>query len=227
MPHTVVKHLLIGLLFSGLISSVAAETRYVSDQFKITMRSGESTSHKVLHMLESGTSLEVLGANAETGYSHVRTADGRTGYVLTRLLMDQPSARDRLQQAEARLAQLQQEPDKLASKLAALEQEHETLKTAHGLLQEDNNALKQELETIQATARNAVDIAKERDGLRKRAASLTRQAGELQLENQDLRNQSDKKWFLTGSGVLVGGILLGLILPRLRLRRRRDSWGSF
>ena len=221
------KRLLIGLMLTGLIPGALAETRFVTDQFKITMRSGESTSHKVLHMLESGTQLDVLSSNAETGYSQVRAADGRSGYVLTRLLMDAPSARDRLQQVEARLAELQQEPEKLASKLTALEQEYESLKTAHALLQEDNNALKQELETIQATARNAVGIAKERDGLRKRTASLTRQAGELQLENQDLRNQSDKKWFLTGGGVLVGGILLGLILPRLRLRRRRDSWGSF
>ncbi|MDH3638835.1 MAG: TIGR04211 family SH3 domain-containing protein [Gammaproteobacteria bacterium] len=221
------KRLLICILLTGLVPGVLAETRFVTDQFKITMRSGQSTSHKVEHMLESGTQLDVLSTNPETGYSQVRTADGRTGFVLTRLLMNQPSARDRLQQAESRLAELQQEPEKLTSKLTALEQEYDTLKTGHTLLQEDNNALKQELESIQQTARDAVAIAKERDGLRKRMASLTRQAGELQLENQDLRNQSDKKWFLTGGGVLVGGILLGLILPRLRLRRRRDSWGSF
>ncbi len=218
---------LIFCVSAALSPGALAETRFVTDQFKITMRSGQSTSHKVLHMLESGTAVEVLDSNADTGYSQVRTTDGRTGFVLTRMLMSEPSARNRLQSVESQLAELKQEPEKLASKLTTLEEEYETLKTAHALLQEDNNALEQELETIQKTARDAVAIAKEREGLRKRVASLTRQAGELKLENQDLRNQSDKKWFLTGGGVLVGGILLGLILPRLRVRRRRDSWGSF
>lgn len=211
----------------AVVSGVYAETQYVTDQFKITMRSGQSTAHKVLHMLESGTPLEVLSTHPDTGYTHARTADGRTGYVLSRMLTNQPSARDRLTQAESRLAELQQEPEKLTGKLTALEQEYESLKTAHEALQQEHDSLQKQLDSIQTTARDAVTIAAERDSLRKRVASVTRQAGELKLENQDLRNQSDKKWFLTGGGVVIVGILLGLILPRLRLRRRRDSWGSF
>jgi SH3 domain protein len=49
---------------------------------------------------------------------------------------------------------------------------------------------------------------------------------ELQQANRELANQSTQRWFLIGAGVVCGGILIGLILPRLRLRRRKDTWGS-
>ena len=48
------------LLLPGLLT---AETRYVTDIAKITLRTGESTSHRIIRMLSSGTSLKVLSNN--------------------------------------------------------------------------------------------------------------------------------------------------------------------
>ncbi len=209
-----------------LANSAGAETRFVTDQVRITLRSGESTEHKVMQMLPSGSPLEVLSANEKTGYSHVRTNEGDTGYVLTRLLIETPSARQRLAAAERRLAELQQEPEKLASKLVALQTQYDELKANHEKTENDNGNLKTQLEEIRSVATNAVNIADERNMLRQRVAALNGEVGELKLDNQDLRNQSERKWFMMGAGAIIVGILLGLILPRLRFRRRRDSWGS-
>ena len=103
------------LLFS--FGTAQAESRYVTDQFQITLRSGESSGHKILRMLPSGEKLTLLSSNEQTGYSRVKAADGKLGYVLTRQLMDTPSARDRLKEAESRLQELQGRQDYIFLKM--------------------------------------------------------------------------------------------------------------
>ncbi len=206
--------------------AAAAQTQYVTDQLKITLRTGPSTEHRVLHMLSSGTPVEVLDTDDAAGYTYVSTKDGKTGYVLTRLLMNNASARERLVVVESRLAELQQEPGRLTSKLAALQDDHESLQALHRRTESENRSLQKQLEDIRRAANDAINITNERNMLRKRVAALNGQVGELKLENHDLHNQSERKWFLMGAGAIIVGIVLGLILPRLRLRRRRDSWGS-
>ena len=47
----------------------------------------------------------------------------------------------------------------------------------------------------------------------------------LRQENQMLGDSSDREWFLNGALVIILGIIIGLILPRLRTRKK-SSWGS-
>ncbi len=203
-----------------------AKTLYVTDVFNIMMRSGESSSHRILRQLSSGTPLEVISVNDETGYTQVRVSEGTTGYVLTRQLMNEPSARDRLAATEERLRSLQEEPDKLAGRLTALQDEYQTLQGEHSRLERVNTELEQELEGIRRTAADAVRISNERNELRKTLNALTRQVEDLKQKNRDLSHKTAQNWFLIGGGVIVLGIILGLILPHLRFRRRKNSWGS-
>ncbi len=203
-----------------------AEARYVTDQFKIMMRSGEGVSHKILKALPSGTPLTLLESNRETGYSKVRTESGLEGYVLTRQLMKQPSARDRLAEAERRLKAALEEPERLNDELAVTRSKLEALTRDFSELQQTKNRIAAELESIRRTAADAIQMAEERITLRKRVADLTHQIENLKQENRDLSNQSTRDWFLIGAAVIVAGILIGLILPRLHVQRRKDSWGS-
>ncbi|MDF1527751.1 MAG: TIGR04211 family SH3 domain-containing protein [Sedimenticola sp.] len=221
-----VKKLLITLVLLTAVTNLQAETRFVTDQFKVTLRSGESSTHKITRMLPSGYELELLSTNSESGYSMVKTKDGTTGYILTRQLMPIPSARDRLVRAEAKLAELQEEPGRLSSKLSKLQDEYQALTNQHKKLQQENKKLDDELQAITRTAANAVRISNERNDLRKQVATLTREAEDLKQENRELSNDSNQRWFLIGGGVVVGGIILGLILPSLRLGKRKSSWGS-
>ena len=216
------------LILSFLLAwgTAAADTRYVTDQFKVTLRSGQSATHKIIRMVGSGTALQVLADNPETGYSKVRVGTGPAGYVLTRQLMPQPSARERLARAEVRLRELQEEPGKLSAKLARLQEEHQKLNTAHKKLQGAKSGLDRELETVRRTAANAIRISNERNELRKSVATLTRELEDIKQENRDLNNQTAQNWFLIGAGVIILGIILGLLLPHLRFQRRKSSWGS-
>ncbi len=209
-----------------LLSPLAqAETRYVTDIFDITMRSGESTSHKILRMLDSGTPVDVLSTNPESGYSLVR-AGGKEGYVLTRQLMREPSARSQLESMQREIDALKAAPGELRTNLANLQKQHRELTQAHQELQEIKNKQEQELQSIQRTASNAIRISNERNELRKQVADLTREVEDLKQENRDLSNEATRDWFLIGAGVIIAGILIGLILPHLRFQRRRSSWGS-
>jgi len=213
------------LLF--LSTSVAqAETRYVTDQVKITMRSGESAKHRITRMLSSGTEVTVLSTNKASGYSKIRLADGKTGYVLTRQLLTQPVARERIAKLEQRIKELESTPGELSSKLAQLSREHDALQQAHSALQSEKDAIQSQLEELKRTSANAVQIAQERKSLRKQVATMSRDLANQEQEIRELRNNTTQTWFLIGGGVLFGGILLGLVLPHLRVRKRKDSWGS-
>ncbi len=220
------KKILLGFVLLFVATHLQAESRYVTDQFKITLRSGESATHKIVRMLPSGYELALIKSNPATGYSEVRAKDGKTGYVLTRQLMKVPSARDRLARAEAQLAELQQEPDKLTARLIQLQQEHHTLQKDYATVKKGKDELGIELETIRRTASNAVRIANERNNLRKMVARLTQEVENLKQENRELSNDSNQQWFMIGAGIIILGIILGLILPHLRFQRRKNSWGS-
>jgi len=215
----------VALLLILISANTLAETAYITDQFKVTMRSGESPEYRVVRMLPSGTAVEVLGKNSKSGYSQVRTQSGE-GYILTRQLLNQPIAREQLSELKAEIVTLSSAPDQLKSKLVDLSKQHKALTSAHNELKGIKSELEKELNSIRRTAANAIRISEERNDLGKQVAALTRSVEDLKQENRELTNQSDQDWFLIGAAVIIGGIILGLILPHLRFQRRKSSWNS-
>ena len=53
--------------------------------------------------------------------------------------------------------------------------------------------------------------------------SLEKELQLIQQENQSLKDRSQREWFIAGAGVLLGGMLLGLIIPKLRWRKK-SGW---
>jgi len=209
-----------------LAPAVGAETRYVTDQYDFNLRSGESTRYKILRTLSSGTPLEVLGINTDSGYAKVRTSDGLTGYMLVRYLQQEPGARAQLEGMQQRLTELQQTPDKLATRLGELQREHEALKQKNAALISEKEQVERALAEIRHASANVMRINQERKQLQDQVATLVMQVDGLEQRNLELTNRNKQDWFLIGAGVVVAGILIGLILPNLRLKRRRSTWGS-
>ena len=63
-------------------------------------------------------------------------------------------------------------------------------------------------------------IDSQNDELQEKLTNAEINIDQLTEELQGLRNQTNRTWFVTGALVLLGGIVLGLILPRLRWQRR-------
>ena len=106
------------LLLIGFLLPAQAETfRYVTDHLRLAMRSGTSTSNKILKMVPSGERVEILNTTPN-GYSRVRTPHGSEGWMLTRHLMDQPAARNRVATADITTALLLSPPGRGSLPLA-------------------------------------------------------------------------------------------------------------
>ncbi|WPL15875.1 SH3 domain-containing protein [Thiorhodovibrio winogradskyi] len=213
------------LLAATLIA--AAETAYITDEGEFNLRAGESTGHKIVRILPSGTQVDVLNRDQKTGYSRVRTQDGTMGFVLTRYLQDNPAARSELAEMRETLEQLQQEPNQLAAQLSQTKEAHESLKQEHEVISQRNFELEERLAELEHTSANIVRINEERNQLQEDVAKLTRTVGELEQENLNLRSGDDRRWFLTGAGVAGGGLLLGLLLAGVGFGRRRGSRDLF
>ena len=208
------KLLLTIISLFGLISVAQAEMRYIVDQIKLPMRTGESTGHAIVRMLPSGMAVEVL-EQGESGYSHIRTPDGKDGWILTRYLMKTPAARDRLAELEIKL-----------TRYNTLEQEKNSLDEERGRLDSDNMRLKDELTRLQQTSAQAVAIANENKGLKAQLNEAEQALENLRRETHDIRSGTSQRWFMLGGGAILLGIILGLILPGMR-RRKKQRWGQY
>lgn len=211
------------LILSG---NAVAETRYVSDTLEITMRSGKGTSFGITRMLRSGTPVEVLDIDKKSGYTQVRTNSGKEGWVLSRFLMKGQAARERLATAEKNLAELELENRKMTTATAALKEEKGALESNLSTLEGESRGVSQELAEIRRTASSALAIDSENKGMKSRMVSLERQLQTVQQENETLKDRTARDWFMVGAAVVLLGIFVGLIIPKIRFRKK-SSWDTF
>jgi SH3 domain protein len=208
------------LVLLSLGGRAAAEPAWVSDQFEIMLRTGPSTSNAIERMLPSGTALEVLEVDDGTGYSRVRTQAGTEGWVLTRYLMDEPSAREQLAALTSRLTSANAQGSSLTSQLGAIRGEYDAATQRIAQLERDKAALEGELADIRRTAANTLSINEQNRQLREQLQSEEIRSATLEQQNRELTSQTTRYWFMTGAFVLLAGMLLGLWLPRIRWQRR-------
>lgn len=202
------------------MSSAWSATRYVTDQLQITLRSGPTTSHRILRMVDAGVPVQVL-APAEDGWVRVSTRDGLQGWVLERHLMNAPSARDQLAAATSRLQKAQEELAELKRNLSS---GNEQLTAAQARIKElstDNERMSKELEE----AARGLTLANENRDLKKQIVDLGREIDVLQNEARKLSDRSQRDWFVVGALVVSGGFLVGILVTRIRWRKK-SSWSS-
>jgi SH3 domain protein len=203
--------------------SAQGQARYVSDKLSVELRRGPSTEYLILRTLEAGAAVEVLEQNND-GYSRVRVADqGTEGWVLTRFLSNETSARDRLVVAERSLSTSRARVTELEQQLAALSSELGDTKTELDKTRTNHGQASQELASIRTSAANVIEIRDQNESLRQRLIDRERQVEQLTAQNAALAGRSSQNWFIVGAGVLFGGIVIGLVVPSLR-RKRRSEW---
>ena len=189
--------------------TAAAETRFV--EVEVTLRRGQSTSHGIVRMIRSGTPVEVLEADAASGYTKIRMPGGTEGWILTRYLMEAPATREELVASQQRVDRLTRENRELVEE--------------RNRLSGEADALAEELARLKNLSSNAVALAEANQRFEANAARDRQTIEDLKIDNDRLSGRSNREWFLAGGGVLFFGLLLGLILPRIRWRKQR-SWND-
>ena len=212
--------LCVALLLNGAFnySSLRAAPAWVSDVFEITLRTGPSSDNVILMVVPSGTELTVLEEDGV--YTRVQTLGGTEGWVLTRYLMDEPSAREKLGGMVQKLTNSQAYGESMAAELDEIRAEYDDMTRALNNLQQDKITLESELKRITDKAENVIAIDSQNVDLQQKLTTAEIQINLLEDEKDRLLNQSDRKWFFIGALVLLGGIFLGLVLPYMKFQRR-------
>jgi SH3 domain protein len=201
-----------------------AQTRYVSDRTIVELRRGPSTEYLILRNLEAGTAVQVMDQDAASGYSRVRVADqGTEGFILTRFLTAEPIARDKLAAAERGLAAAKTRVSELEQQVGALTSDLGGAKADASETHTNYAKVSKDLADLRAASANVVELRDQNASLRQRLVQRDREVEELTAANSKLSSQDKQNWFIVGAGVLLGGIVIGLIVPSLR-RKRRSEW---
>ena len=176
-------------------------------------------------MLPTGTKVSTIEHDKESGYSRVTTNAGVEGWALTRYLMRSRPARQVAPALQAKVRYSESANKILTEEIAVLKDEREQLQQRSEDVHAAAEGLQTELNDLKRLSANAIKLEKENKQLRVKVIELKAQVVDLDAINADLADSSTREWFVYGAGVLVSGMLLGLVLPRLSARRK-SSWGD-
>jgi SH3 domain protein len=214
----------LGFLVLAFELLAQAQTRYVTDRTLVELRRGPSTEYLILRNLEAGERVDVLEQDAAAGYSRVRVADqGTEGWILTRFLTAEPIARERLAAAERNLAGARERVTTLETQTAELSRDLSATRTDLEQTRTTHATVSQELADIRTAAANVVEIRDQNTRLQQRLIERDREVESLTAENTRLAARNNQNWFVVGAAVLLAGIVIGLVAPSLR-RKRRSDW---
>jgi SH3 domain protein len=204
---------------------VTADTVYVRDEIYVPMRGGQSTEHRILHKgIRSGTRLNRLETNDDSGYTHVKLESGLEGWIQSQYLSEEPIAKTQLKTARVKLKQLEADHANVLQQLQDLESSQIELSSSNTTLRDENTNLKIELDNITQLAANVIAIDDENNELKGEHESFLREIDSLIVVNQQLEETSNQQWFLRGAGVVIAGLLIGFWFAR-RIYHRRTNTG--
>lgn len=208
--------------FSTFSTGAHAENAYISDALTVPLRSGPSTSYRILHRgLPSGTQLEVLARDEDSGFAQIRTNRGTEGWIPQQYLVNEPIARDRLVTANAKIRDLTSTVEKLRGQLRSISQGKGEADQSNSSLKRQVGALQIELVEIKRISAGALEqheTNKQLTGLNER---LRDEVEELVFNIAALEDNVQQRWLLIGGGLVLGGLVLG---AAIKARPRRSAW---
>jgi SH3 domain protein len=218
MKNQVKRMVLTGCLMTFFAVTGFAETMYISDVLKVTVRRGPSTEYKILDIAESGERVEIL----ETGedWTLVRLDNGKEGYVTTRYLIDSPTHAIRLEQLQAKHKTVTQQAAALLEENTSLRDENEKLKTLLSGTEKSLKKLDTDYQELKAGSAEFLSLKTKYKQVSEQLTEQTKKAEKLDKELGRVELNQYIKWFLAGSGVLLVGFIIGFSAKR---QRRRPS----
>lgn len=213
------------LLAGLLLSSVAqATTVYVSDIQFVAIREGQDNNTRAVERgIKSGTPLEVL--DQQNGYTKVRTPSGNEGWIADYFLSDNMVTRDQVINLQTQLTALTDSKNKANQALQASQQQVSDLNSKVSALENDKTALEQKIQQNQTLTNKAKNIVAQNQDVAYQIDSLKKQLSVAEALANQKTDSTKQKWFAIGAGTLLGGLILGLLIPMAR--RKKTSSGSW
>ncbi|MBK8973058.1 MAG: TIGR04211 family SH3 domain-containing protein [Hahellaceae bacterium] len=205
-------------------SAALAETQYIDDTLFAPLRSGKSNEYRIIHRgLKSGTSVEVLETDDESGYTLVRTPGGMEGWLLTQYLSKEPIAKIKLEKLTAEANQLRTQLQQLKTENTELKTQHQNLTNELSGKLSHLTTTQEELAHIKQVSENALQLDSKNRELRETNETLKNEVEVLTSENLRLKDRNDQDTMLLGAGLVFAGVLIAVIVPMFK-REKKSSW---
>jgi len=207
------------------LGSARADILYIADDANLALRNAASSYGQVIKVLPTGTSVTVVG-EPRNGFIKVRLIDGTEGYVKTKYTKKEPPEHDAKDTASKNITLLQTEIGTLKEQLAKATEAITPGTSLEKSLATERDQLSRELNELKTTAANVVQLKEDHDSLQERVVNSERNLEQLKLENQELQDAADQNPMIYGGALVIIGIFLGFILPKISWRRK-SGWDSY
>lgn len=195
-------------LFAGLCLftsvSAIAQTHYVTENLNTYLRKGAGDQFKISGTIQGGERVTIL--DRKDRYTLIRDSKNREGWILSNEVTANPSSRELT-------PKLQQQVQELTAKLNNIDKDWQqrTIEMQRRVQQADQQS--SELLEQNALLKRELDILKNKN--RDLEALQDAESRELMIQ-----------YFIYGGSVLGAGLLLGLLIPVLLPRRKRNNGWS-
>ena len=215
------------LAISIPVDAQSGDTRYITDQLHVPMRSGKGNEFRIIHRgLPSGTRLTLLEDAQQDGWARVRTPGGEEGWIRRQYLVAEPVAEIKLERAVANLERFEKMEGNLGGEVRRLEAENQELDTALTTEREKSTQLARELKELKALSADAVTLNQRHQKLLQQHELLKQEQSMAEAEIQRLSDSDSHKRFMYGAAAVLLGAILAMIAPHMRPRRRRSEWAN-
>ena len=208
--------LAIMICFALMATNSIAETKYVVEEFEITMRTGPDQANKIIALIPSGRRVEVVTPGEE--WTEVMLANGKQGWVLTRYLTDEMPN-------ELKFERLQQQYDQLLSEKKNLDQNTAELGSAKNELGAELSQTKAQLaeltkahEALKKGSADYIDLKKNYDKTARELGELRSHSEKIESELNRVSNNQVYQGMLYGGGLLAVGFIVGFIVKKPKRR---------
>ncbi len=211
--------------FASLAMPLSADTAYIGDTVYVPLRSGPGSNYRIVHRgLKTGTELTLISSKQNEGYYQVKTESGLEGYVPSQyVLLEQPAALQ-LEAMQATNVALLKQITTLNQKVETLNndlrEKTDDLATSTNQLQ----AIDKELQHVKSVSARSLELDSNNIKLRTQNAQLFDKVDTLKANNQQLADNAQQRWYLYGAGTLFLGLLMGLMAPALRPKKKDNTW---
>ena len=106
-----------------------------------------------------------------------------------------------------------------------MREENAALKRQLGQSENSGDELQRELARIQSLSSKTMQIDTENRELKQTLQQTQQELEDAREESRRLASRSNREWFVIGALVVMFGILVDLILPRIRWKKK-SSWGE-
>ncbi|UCD90260.1 MAG: TIGR04211 family SH3 domain-containing protein [Desulfobacterales bacterium] len=195
---------------------VLAETNYISDSMKITMRTEPGKDRKIIALLNIGQKVDVLSPGDD--WTLVQLPNGKKGFVLSRFLTNKTPSSIELNVLQNKHESLQANAASLLEENNAFKSKNEALTTELAATRKELQDLKNDFAHLKKGSAHFLELQKKYKTTTSKLEEQTKKAGQFEDELNKLIWNQNIKWFLSGAGVLLIGFLIGLSTKRQRRR---------